>query len=80
MATCSRPSSLPRAARGAPTSFGRRVVFLDASQGRTDLVSLWCGQGAPLLSHRDSAELFEALVSGTDRLLRNLAQRKAAAG
>jgi len=37
--------------------------------GRTDVVSLWAGQGAPLLRHRRAAELFDALVTGADRLL-----------
>ena len=30
--------------------------------GRTDLVSLWAGQGAPLLHHRSAAELLRSLV------------------
>jgi nitronate monooxygenase len=33
--------------------------------GRTDIVSLWSGQGAPLLEHRRAAELFHALVEQT---------------
>jgi len=32
--------------------------------GRADIVSLWSGQGAPLLKHRRAAELFRALVDG----------------
>ena len=32
--------------------------------GRTDIVSLWSGQGAPLLKHRRAGELFRALVDG----------------
>jgi nitronate monooxygenase len=31
-------------------------------QGRRDAMSLWSGQGAPLLKHRRAAELFESLV------------------
>jgi nitronate monooxygenase len=38
--------------------------------GRTDLVSLWSGQGAPLLKHRRARELFESLVAETETALR----------
>jgi nitronate monooxygenase len=37
--------------------------------GRTDLVSLWSGQGAPLLKQRRARDLFARLVSETDLLL-----------
>jgi nitronate monooxygenase len=37
--------------------------------GRTDIVSLWSGQGAPLLKHRRAAELFRSLVEETARVL-----------
>jgi nitronate monooxygenase len=37
--------------------------------GRTDIVSLWSGQGAPLLKHRRARELFESLVAETERAL-----------
>ncbi|HKU90960.1 MAG TPA: nitronate monooxygenase [Steroidobacteraceae bacterium] len=37
--------------------------------GRTDLVSLWSGQGAPLLKHRRARELFASLVAETDSAL-----------
>jgi nitronate monooxygenase len=37
--------------------------------GRTDLISLWSGQGAPLLEHRKARELFAWLVEGTARVL-----------
>jgi nitronate monooxygenase len=47
----------------------RPVLQAARSQGRTDVVSLWCGQGAPLLRHRRAGELFDALVAGTDALL-----------
>jgi nitronate monooxygenase len=33
--------------------------------GRSDLISLWSGQAAPLLHHRRAAELFDELVTGT---------------
>ncbi len=38
--------------------------------GRTDVISLWSGQGAPLLKHRRARELFESLVAETERALR----------
>ena len=34
--------------------------------GRTDIVSLWSGQGAPLLKHRRARELMRSLVAETD--------------
>lgn len=34
--------------------------------GRTDLISLWSGQGAPLLKHRRARELFADLVAETE--------------
>lgn len=37
--------------------------------GRTDIVSLWSGQAAPLLKHRRAAELFRSLVEETAQLL-----------
>jgi len=37
---------------------------------RADLVSLWSGQGAPLLKHRRAADLLRSLVAGTDEILR----------
>lgn len=37
--------------------------------GRTDVVSLWSGQSAPLLRERRAATLFESLVRETDVLL-----------
>ena len=36
---------------------------------RADVVSLWSGQGAPLLKHRHAAELLRALVTETDAIL-----------
>jgi nitronate monooxygenase len=41
-----------------------------AAQGRGDMISLWAGQGAPLLKHRHAQELFDALVAETGALLR----------
>lgn len=35
------------------------------SQERSDLMSLWCGQSAPLLAHRDARSLMAALVKET---------------
>jgi nitronate monooxygenase len=35
------------------------------AQGRSDLISLWSGQGAPLVRHRRASELFDELVAGT---------------
>ena len=36
---------------------------------RADVISLWSGQGAPLLKHHHARELFAALVAGTDAAL-----------
>ena len=36
---------------------------------RADVISLWSGQGAPLLKHRHAAELLRALVTETDAIL-----------
>ncbi len=38
--------------------------------GRADLMSLWAGQGAPLLRHRQARRLLESLVEETDRVTR----------
>lgn len=40
------------------------------AQGRTDLMSLWCGQAAPLLRHKDAMALMASLVSETSEILR----------
>lgn len=37
--------------------------------GRADLVSLWAGQGAPLLRHRQARRLMESLVQETDHAM-----------
>jgi nitronate monooxygenase len=38
--------------------------------GRTDLMSLWSGQGAPLLVHRRAADLLRSLVVDTEKAIR----------
>lgn len=38
-------------------------------QGRTDLLSLWSGQAAPLVRHREAAVLFRELVAETTQAL-----------
>lgn len=40
------------------------------AQGRTDLMSLWSGQSAPLLEHRDARSLMHALQQQTDDALK----------
>lgn len=40
------------------------------AQGRADLMSLWAGQSAPLLRHRDAAALMAALIAQTEAGLR----------
>jgi nitronate monooxygenase len=43
-----------------------------AAQGRPDLMSLWCGQAAPLLAQRDARALMATLVEETTRVTRRL--------
>jgi nitronate monooxygenase len=38
-------------------------------QGRSDLITLWAGQAAPLVKHRHATELFADLVRETEHLL-----------
>ena len=38
------------------------------AQGRFDLISLWCGQAAPLVHHRRAGDLFDDLVAGTEAI------------
>jgi nitronate monooxygenase len=38
-------------------------------QGRIDLMPLWAGQSAPLLTHRRAAELFDDLLQETEHVL-----------
>jgi nitronate monooxygenase len=47
----------------------RPVVEAARRAGRTDVVPLWSGQAASLLRYQRAAELYEALVTGTDTLL-----------
>jgi nitronate monooxygenase len=37
--------------------------------GRSEMISLWSGQAAPLIRHRHARELFDDLVVGTERIL-----------
>ena len=45
------------------------VLAAARAQGRTDVLSLWAGQSAPLLEHRHASDLYAALVEGTPTLL-----------
>lgn len=47
----------------------RPVLRHARSNGDTSVVSLWSGQGAPLLRHTKAAELIAALVDGINALL-----------
>jgi nitronate monooxygenase len=38
------------------------------AQGRSDLISLWSGQAAPLVHHRSASALFDELVAGTQAI------------
>ncbi|MBQ5946438.1 nitronate monooxygenase family protein [Massilia sp. ST3] len=40
-----------------------------SEQARADLMSLWCGQSAPLLKHRDARSLMAALMNETSLLI-----------
>ena len=40
------------------------------AQNRADMMSLWSGQGAPLLKHRRAGELLRSLIAGTDEAMR----------
>ncbi|ATQ73908.1 2-nitropropane dioxygenase [Massilia violaceinigra] len=42
------------------------------AQERSDLMSLWCGQSAPLLTHRDARSLMAALVEETSVISRRI--------
>ncbi|AVR94680.1 NAD(P)H-dependent flavin oxidoreductase [Pseudoduganella armeniaca] len=42
------------------------------TQERADLMSLWCGQAAPLLTQRDARSLMATLVEDTSRITRQL--------
>lgn len=43
-------------------------------QGRSDLMSLWAGQAAPLLKHQNATELFQELVRETDVIFKTISQ------
>ena len=45
------------------------ILAAARAQGRTDLVVLWSGQAAPLVTHRHARELYAALVRDTAALL-----------
>jgi nitronate monooxygenase len=45
------------------------VLAAARAQGRTDVVALWCGQGAPNLVHRRAADLYAALLAETETAL-----------
>jgi nitronate monooxygenase len=42
------------------------------AQERSDLMSLWCGQAAPLLTHRDARTLMAALVNETSLITKGM--------
>lgn len=45
------------------------VTAAARAEGRAELTSLWAGQIAPMLRHRDAKVLFDSLVSGVKRLV-----------
>jgi nitronate monooxygenase len=45
------------------------VLAAARALGRTDLVSMWSGQAAALLTHRHAGELYAALVHDTAAVL-----------
>ena len=61
-----RAAHLPYPVQGDLLSPLRREAL---ARNRTDLVSLWAGQAAPLVRHRHAREVFETLVSGAAALL-----------
>lgn len=60
----------------APYPYQRRLLAPAARaarrDGRTDVLSLWAGQGSPLLRHRRAGPLLAALVDGTRAALAEL--------
>lgn len=48
------------------------VLAAARAQGRTDVVALWAGQGAPTLTHHRAADLYGALVAETELVLGEL--------
>lgn len=57
---------LPYPVQGWFTGSFRKAA---AEQGRSDRMSLWAGQAAPLLRHQDAGSLFDSLVRETGTLL-----------
>ena len=47
----------------------RPVLAAARAQGRTDVVALWAGQATSLLRERRAADLYDAVVSGTDAVI-----------
>ncbi len=45
------------------------VLAAARAQGRTDVVALWSGRAASLVTHRHAHELYAALVRNTGALL-----------
>ena len=43
-----------------------------AKQGRTEFLSLWAGQGAPLARREPVAELMQRLVSQMDEVMQKI--------
>lgn len=52
--------------------FGGILKKAAAAQQRPDLMSLWCGQAAPLLTHRDARALMAALVDETSSIIKGM--------
>ncbi len=50
--------------------FGSVLKKAAVAQQRADLMSLWCGQAAPLLTHRNARALMAALVSETSSIMK----------
>ncbi|QYF94045.1 nitronate monooxygenase [Massilia sp. PAMC28688] len=48
--------------------FGALMKKAAAAQERPDLMSLWCGQAAPLIRHQDARALMAALVEETNAI------------
>lgn len=49
-----------------------RMKSAAIAQGKTDLISLWSGQAAPLLKHRQTRELMQALQEQTEEALKRV--------
>ncbi len=53
----------------AQSWFTGKIKTEAIKQGRTDLMSLWCGQSAPLLKYHHAEEVFKSLILDGDTLL-----------